>query len=202
MMMLPRLGGLSPRAWVRRAAARRKIKAMALEWFKGQDEATIDPSWLYWSAARARADGARDFQMLFAGSAPFEGWGDRSFRGRLSLALGHAGWELSADEALDQRHPALSMAFAKRINSGPFLAEPLRSEELDRLAEQIARRLFGESSEAPAAEWLDGFLEEPGERSSWEGLRLATLARLEAKALGKSLGAKGASASAPRRAAL
>lgn len=177
------------------ALTRKRIKALARQWREerqGEDEAawagavqTLSPEQIRGNEMALIFGMARFAHVMWPG-APGDS-GSRSFSSRARGARWEPRWRLSADEALDAAHPALWMAFGVRMSQLPHLSDPSRREELERLSEQIARRLMGEPSEAPMAEWFNGFLEEAGEGSVCEELRLATLSRLEAKALAKGM---------------
>lgn len=80
------------------------------------------------------------------------------FLRRAEDSRSRTGWSLSADEALDERHPLLAMAFAYRMAE---LHWEDKDERLTRaIAEQIVNRLSGRRSEAPSEEWFEGFAED------------------------------------------
>lgn len=118
-------------------------------------------------------------------------------RARSSRSL--KGWGLSADEALDERHGILLMAFSRACERWESGSDAEAEAQRERLAEQIARRCLGLPSEAPDEHWLNGFFEEG---ACWPRLRQSAKIKLEALALSQEMSAPkaGLGAAARRRA--
>lgn len=121
-----------------------------------------------------------------------------SFNERVSIAIDQKAWELSADEAVDERHPMLIQAFANACDhwERAIQADPEREEALDELALQIARRLLGLRSEAPEASWFEGIMESD---SRWPSVRDRARARIEALDIEAQIDAASVATRRPRR---
>lgn len=100
-----------------------------------------------------------------------------AFERRALEALTQPGWEVGPDEALDERHPMVAMAFASACEDAERAYEKgLEAIGAQDVAVQIARRLSGLPAAAPSEDWLDGMLQS----AQWSALRDRVAARVEA----------------------